>query len=423
MDIGSILTIIAIAILILFSGFLGAVEIAFVALNRIRIKTMAEEGSKRAKLTLRLYEDYDNLLSTCLVLNNIALITAASISTLLFVRHFDDYGTLLSTIVITIVALIFGDITPRSMAKASADRFALFASPIMHWMIVLLFPINWIFAKWKLLMGKIFKAETTLTYTEEEILSIVDEAEEEGAIDEEDMELIHSVIEFNDLFTEDILTPRTKIVGAHDDVSIDELAEVFLESGHSRIPLYKESLDDITGIVHMRDFLQLMIKRDQSVADIITPPTFAAPSMKISDLFKMMQKQKVLMVIVTDEYGGTAGMVTMEDILEELVGDIWDEFDEVVEDIVLMSDGEYRVLCSASIDDLFEELSLDEDEDIEAHTVGGWIMDKLEHIPEVGDNFIYRNLSVTITKADDKMALECVITVTSTDTEEERHQK
>jgi CBS domain containing-hemolysin-like protein len=239
-------------------------------------------------------------------------------------------------------------------------------------------------------------------------MSIIEEAEEEGSIDEDDVNLIQNAFEFNDLFAGDIITPRTKIVGASRDIAPNELAKIFLESGHSRIPLYEESLDNIVGVVHIHDFLELTLKKANKLDDIISPVTFVAPSMKISDLIKKMQGEKVVMVIVTDEYGGTAGIVTMEDILEELVGDIWDEFDEVIEEIVKIGDDEYRILCSSSIDKMFEYFEMEAD-DVEVSTVGGWIMDKLERIPEVGDTFEHDRLTVTVLRAEDKMAVECVV--------------
>jgi len=408
MDSHSILTAALIIILILLTGFAGAVEIAFSALNRIRMKTMAEDGSRRAKLALNIFENYNTLLSTTSIFANLCILSAASISTVFFIYHFDDVGAVISTIVVTILSLIFCDITPRSLARAFPDKFALFAAPIVRVLMIIFTPLNWIFSLWSKFIGLFVKTtQDEPTFTEEELLNIIDEAEHEGAIDQDDMELIHSAIEFNDLMTSEILTPRVKIVGVHKEITLDEMANIFIESGYSRIPVYDESLDDIIGIVHLRDFMELLIKKDREIADIATPANFVAPSMKISDLFKKLQRDQAHMVIVTDEYGGTAGLVTMEDILEELVGDIWDEADERVQEIFPLSDTEFKVLCSSNAAEMFEFFALPDE--AESLTVGGWIMEKLERIPEVGDFFEHENLTVTVTRAEDKMAIECLV--------------
>jgi CBS domain containing-hemolysin-like protein len=413
MDSHSILTVFALSLLILLSAFFSASEIAFSALNRIRIKNMSENGSKRASLVLKLYDNYDKLLSTILIGSNIVNISAASISAVLFIKYFGDAGVMISTIVITAVVIVFGEITPKSFAKESPEKFALFSAPILYLLMFLLAPVNAVFGKWKKLLGAIYKSSDDRGITEEELLSIVEEAEHEGAIDEEDKQLIRNAIEFNDLQAHDILTPRMNIVGASKDTPIDDMTKLFLESGYSRIPVYNESIDNILGIVHLRDFFDGVIKKKEQLDSIISPAVFVAPSIKINDLFKLLQKKKVHMVVVADEYGGTEGIVTMEDILEELVGEIWDETDEIIEEFVSLGDNKYKIICAADIGKMFKFFNLTGE--VESSTVSGWIMDMLGKIPEEGDSFTYENLIVSVHKAGQRRALECIAAVQSSE--------
>jgi CBS domain containing-hemolysin-like protein len=405
----SIIAIISLSLLVLLSAFFGAAEIAFSALNRIRVKNAAEGGLRRAKLVLELYGKYDRLLSTILVGNTVVNISAASIAALLFIELYGDTGAMLSTVVITAVILVFGEVTPKGLAKESPEKFAYFAVPLLYLFMVILTPVNFIFAKWKSLLGRLFKRSAEEAITEEELLSIVEEAEHEGAIDEEDVRLIQNVIEYNDLQAYDILTPRMDVVGAPRETSVSELTDLFLESGYTRIPIYEESIDNITGIVHLRDFFDFVIKKKCDPDSIIQPAVFVAPSIKINDLLKLLQKEKVHMAVVADEYGGTSGIVTMEDILEELVGEIYDESDEVIEEFLHLGEGRYKVACAAEVDKMFETFGLEGE--AEASTVSGWIMDVLGKIPEEGDTFTYEHLLVTVAKVEQRRTVECVVTV------------
>ncbi|MDR1669721.1 MAG: hemolysin family protein [Oscillospiraceae bacterium] len=397
--------------LIILSAFFSATETAFLSMNRIRIKNMAENGSKRASLALKLYDGYDKLLSTILVGNNIVNLTAASVAAVFFIRHFKDAGATISTIVITLVVLFLGEITPKSLAKESPEKFALFSAPILYFFILLLTPLNFVFIQWQKLLGVIFKSSTDDRITEQELLSIVEEAEQDGAIDEEEKQLIHSVIEYNDQQAFDILTPRVNIIGIAKDTPVEDITALFLESGYSRLPVYEESLDNIVGVLHLRDFFERMVQKGEPLESIISPALFVTPSIKIKDLFKLLQKKKIHMAVVTDEYGGTDGIVTMEDILEELVGEIWDESDEIVEEFVSLGDNTYRVICAADIDNLFDFFHLHLSGEVDSSTVSGWIMDKLGKIPEKGDSFEYENLLITVTAVDQRKALECTVTV------------
>ena len=246
-------------------------------------------------------------------------------------------------------------------------------------------------------------------------MNIIEEAQSDGAIEEDDTRLIHNALEFNDLCADEILTPRMGIVGMPKDIAVEDAAKIFLDSGYSRIPVYDGTVDNIVGIVHIRDFLQCMVKDKATLDSIVTPAVYVAPSTKISELFKMLQRNKIHMVVIGDEYGGTEGIVTIEDILEELVGEIWDESDEIIEEFVSLEDGSFKVLCSAEFDKMLEFFGFPEDEEVEASTVGGFIMDTLEKIPEEGDTFEYiteyKTLRITVSKALKRKALECTVTV------------
>jgi len=408
MDNESILSIIIIILCVILSGYFSATETAFSSLNRIRIKNMADNGNKRAALTYKLSDNYDKLLSTILVGNNIVNIAAASVSTLLFVRFLGNAGPTVSTVVITITVLIFGEISPKSIAKESPEKFAMFSAPFLSVLIFVLTPINFLFTQWKKLLSLIFKTGDDRSITEEELLTLVDEAEKEGAINEEDKEMINNVIDFNDREVNEIYTPRVDIVGIHETASIDEITDTFMESGFSRIPIFKENIDNIIGVIHIHDFFDTTLKHKNSIAEIITPVIYVTPKTKINDLLKSLQEAKTHLAVVSDEYGGTAGIVTMEDILEELVGEIWDEHDEVIESFEKIDDGVYKISCSAEIDKMFE--FFDVTGEVDSATVSGWIMEELGKIPEEGDSFEYENLSITVTKTDNQRIIEIVQT-------------
>jgi len=411
----SVFSILSLVALVIASAFLAAAETAFSALNRIRVKNMAEEGSKRAALVISLHDDFDRVLSTLLVANNVVTLAAAAISAVLFLYHFDELGPTLSTLVLTIVLVIFADITPKSLAKESPEKVAMFAAPLLRLLIFLFTPLNFFFIRWRVLVRKVFNTSgDDQTMTEQELFSVVEEAEHDGVIDEEDKQLIHKAIDFYDRKASDILTPRMNVVGIPKGTTIDEIASSFIKTGYSRLPVYDESLDHIIGVIHMRDFFDYYANMDtlpKSAEYVISPAIFVAPSLRISQLFKLLQKEKSHFAVVTDEYGGTDGIVTMEDILEELVGEIWDESDEVVEEFVVLGDNKYKVICSASIEDLFTYFNLSQKPEAESSTVSGWIMDMLGKIPAEGDTFVYNNLAVTVHKTEHRRVLECFVTV------------
>ena len=407
--------VLAIAVLVIFSAYFSATETAFTSVNRIRIKNLANDGNKRAREVHDLSEKFDALLSTILVGNNIVNIAMSSIATVLFMEMYPVYGATVATVVITIVVLVFGEISPKSLAKESPERFAMFSAPILRIFMVLLAPVNLIFSGWKKLLAKIFRTVDSRPITEDELLTIVEEAETEGGIDVEQSELIQNAIEFNELEAWDVLTPRVDVKAIEIDETQDEIAEMFLSTGFSRLPVYEDDLDNIVGVLNQKDFHNYIKGMDTPVSAYVKPVVFVAGSMKISQLLKRLQIGKTHIAIIVDEYGGTSGLVTMEDIIEELVGEIYDEHDAVaLQDIVQQQDGSYRVLCGTNLDKMFD--FFDVEEEIDATTVNGWVVLQLDNLPKVGDTFVYeadyKRFEVKVTKADARKALEINMVVT-----------
>ena len=413
--------IIGIAVLVIFSAYFSATETAFTSVNRIRIKNLANDGDRKAKDVLELTEKFDSMLSTILVGNNIVNIAMSAIATVLFMELYPVYGATIATAVITVIVLIFGEISPKSLAKENPEKFAMFSAPFLRFFMVLLAPVNWIVGWWKKLLAKLFNADGVNPITEDELLTIVEEAETEGSIDTDQSELIQNAIEFNDLEAWDVLTPRVDIKAIEIDETQDEIAELFLSTGFSRLPVYEDDLDNIVGVLNQKDFHNYIRGTDTPVSEYVKPVIFVAGSMKISQLLKRLQTVKTHIAIIVDEYGGTSGLVTMEDIIEELVGEIYDEHDAAaLQDIVQQQDGSYRVLCGTNIDKMFDYF--DVEEEIDATTVNGWVVLQIDKLPSVGDHFVYeadcKRFDVTVTKADQRKALEINMTVTELEEEE-----
>ena len=389
--------------LIGMSAFFSSTETAFTSFNHARVKALARGGNKRAKQALDLADNYDKLLSSILIGNNIVNILASSLATVVFVAWLGGAGVSVSTVVMTVLVLIFGEISPKTLAKDHADQLVLAFAPYINFIMLLLTPLNWIFAQWRKLLARIFPAPKDEGMAEEELLTLVAEAEQDGEIDEHESDLIRSAIEFNDQTAEDILTHRVDIVALDVEMTMDEAEQVFRENTFSRLPVYEDSIDSIVGVIHEKDFFNN--RTATSLREIMKPPLFVTPTSRISDLLHTLQKAKSHMAIVSDEYGGTMGVVTMEDIIEELVGEIYDEHDQVVESFKKLPDGDYLIDCTASLKDMQELFSIQGDFD--ATTVGGWVLDQMGRIPAVGDSFVYDNrLSVRVTRVESTRVLE-----------------
>ena len=391
--------IIIMVICLIGSAYFSATETAFSCANKTRLRALAEKGNGKAKLAVNLADKYDRLISTILIGNNIVNILLASIGTIVFTRRYgDDLGATLSTVVITVAVLIFGEITPKSIANDYPEKFAMFSAPFIRLLIWLLMPLNFIFSLWKKLIGKLFKVEEEDNMAQEELLMMVDEAEQDGDIDTDEGDLLRNAIEFSDLKAEDILTHRVDIEALPVDAAKKEIAQKFTETRFSRIPIYEDNIDNIIGVIHQKDFYVGSGVTTAPIKDIISPVLFVHQSEMVDDLLKKLQKEKSHIAVVVDEYGGTLGIVTMEDILEELVGEIWDEHDEVVEECKELDDKNFIIDCNMNLDDFCEEFDIKTESD--SVSVGGWVAEQIGNIPDVNDSFEFENLIVTVTETD-----------------------
>jgi CBS domain containing-hemolysin-like protein len=401
--------LVTLLILVAMSAYFSATETAYTSLNRIRLKTRADNGSRRAARTLELAEEYDKLLSTILIGNNIVNITATTVSTVLCTRWFHQYGPMVATVALTIIILVFGEITPKSLSKERPEDFAMFAQPLLRLFLVVLTPLNFLFTQWKRLMSKVFRSKGEDGITEEELVGMVEQAQTEGGLDEHESDLIRNAIEFNDLEVSEILTPRVDLTAADEDSSMEEIAALFAETGYSRIPLYHETVDNIVGVIHEKDFYAARYRGETMLSNIKSPVFYTTGNTRVFELLRILQKNKAHMAVVVDEYGGTEGIVTLEDILEELVGEIWDEHDEVIEIFQKQPDGSYLIACSADLDDMYDLFQVKGT--CGAATVSGWVLEQVGKVPEMGDHFRAEGLDVTVTKVEHRRVLEIQVRV------------
>ena len=377
---------------LILSGYFSATETAFSSANTTRLKTLAEKGNKRAALVCKLLERYDRLLSTILIGNNIVNIATASIGTVLFVRHYGDAGATISTVVVTVVVLIFGEISPKSIAKDCAEQWAMLSAPMLQVLIWIFTPLNAIFSFWKKLLAKVFRLSSDNKMSQEELLMLVDEVQQDGSIDKNEGELLKNAIDFSEQRAEDILIHRTDLAALPITATKEEVAALFTETKYSRLLIYQDSIDNILGTIHQKDFYVGCGVTDKPLRDIILPPGYALEMEPI----KKLQQAKTHVAVVVDEYGGTCGIVTMEDILEELVGEIWDEHDEEETPISKGSDGTYLVDAEMSFDDFADYFGLRSDSDMAS--VSGWVMEQFGRLPETGASFDFETLHVQITR-------------------------
>ena len=406
MDSTCIAIIVILVILVGLSAWCSSTETAYSSVNKVRLKNKAEDGNPRAQNALDLLEKYDKVLSCILIGNNIVNLTAATLGTVLFTKLLGPvYGPAASTVVLTIIVLIFGEITPKTLANDQAETFCMRAAPALRVCLVILTPLHLFFSLFQKAAIRLFRSSEEEGITEEELITMVEEAENEGGLEHHGSELIRAAIEFNDMEVEDILTPRVDIVAAPDTITMEEFAVLFAENGYSRIPVYHGSIDNIIGVVHEKDFFSARYHNHTDVISLVSKVFYTTGSTKISDLLRLLQLRKTHMAVVVDEYGGTMGIVTMEDILEELVGEIWDEHDEVIEEFKPQGDGSYLISCSANLDDLFDRFSL-RAVDIDSATISGWVMEQLGRVPVEGDHFVYETLDVTVTRVEHQRILE-----------------
>lgn len=406
----SISSILILVLLITMSAYFSATETAYSSLNKIKLKSIANKGNKKAKLALELSEKYDSVISTILIGNNIVNIATASLATVLFTKLLGSSGVTVSTIVMTILILIFGEISPKSIAKDIPESFAIVSAPLLNVFCIILKPVNHIFCLWKKLISKVLKIQKHSGITEDEILTIAEEAENEGGINPQQLEIIKSAIELNEQEVIEAFTPRVDMIAVKDSCSKEELLNLFIESGFSRIPVYHDNIDNVIGIINEKDLINIVVNNNnEEISSIIKPLNVIQPHMKLSHLLKVLQNNKSHMALIADEYGGTMGIITLEDILEELVGEIWDEHDKVVNDIEKIGEDEYIVRGNANIEKVLEEVDLEDE--FEVNSVNGWVIQQFGKIPKVGESFEYKNLKIVIQKATKRCVLEIRIIV------------
>ena len=398
--------------LVIMSGYFSATETAFSAVNKIKLKTLAEDGNRRSKLVLKLCDNYDRLISTILIGNNIVNIALSAIATVYFINLMNGHtaAPTVATVVVTVVVLIFGEVTPKSLAKDFPEKFAMFSAPIISLLIGLLLPLNALFYAWKKLISKVIKKnEDDDKMSQEELLMFVEEVEQEGTIDKNESNLLRNAIEFTERRADDILTHRMDLEAVSIDTPVDVVADKFANSQFSRLLVYRDSIDTIVGVVHQKDFFGKNGITTDDIKKIMTPVVYVQHSERVNDLLMSLQKEKTHIAVVLDEYGGTLGIVTMEDILEELVGEIWDEHDEVEEEIQEIGENTYLVEGSTNLDDFLDEVDLDLE--TESGTLAGYVMEKFGGLPEEGQTYTDENMSITVREMDVQRIISAEITV------------
>lgn len=410
---------IIIVVLILLSGFFSGTETAYSCANKIKLKSMVALGKKNAKAVYQFADEkYDKLVTVILIGNNIVNLTASALGTILFAKLLIGSGldaTTISTIVLTVVVLLFGEITPKYLASVYPEKMCFFFYPLMQFFYWILYPLGRVFDGYKALLSKIFKLKKDEAVTDEELRSLVDEAEEDGTLKEDESELVRSALEFDDLKVEDILVPRVDVYAVDETATMDEIKETFEKSGYSRLPVYRETIDNVIGLVHQRDFYCGYIQGETTIANLVQDIVFTTEYTRISTLLKQLQKSKIHMAAVSDEYGGLVGIVTLEDVLEELVGEIWDEHDQ--EEVLYgkVGEDEYWVDGKCELADFFTLYETDEDEDepnkyddeeYDSNTVGGLVTELYGEIPPIGEVVRYKDIDLKIVKATKQKVLK-----------------
>ena len=392
----------ALILCILLSAFFSATETAYSACNRVKLKTVDGPRKEKAQIALALLEKYDSLITTVLIGNNLVNIVGTAIATLLFTTRIlpgkEDLATTLASVMMTVLVLFLGEVGPKTLAKQQPERLAISVSPVISFLMMILRPLDLLFGLWRKLLSKIIKPEPEESQIEDELMTIIDEAQTEGDIEEEEVELIRSAIVFNDQDAADIMTPRVDVTAIEDTATVEEAADLFRDTWFSRIPVYHEDLDHVVGILHEKDFYKMTHEGCTDITQIMKEPVFAPASLSIGNLLKQFRSSQTHMVILLDEFGGTEGIVTMEDVLEELVGEIYDEHDEVSEEVVEQEDGTLIVDGNMQLQELLDKLEAQNEYDTD--TVGGWAAEMLEKVPEVGDSFTLGRHQFTVTEMD-----------------------
>lgn len=411
-DIGKVILVL---IMMIFSALFSSTETAYSSVNKIRLKNYAAQGDKRAAKALKLANKFDDVLTAVLIGNNIVNITTSSVSTVIFIGIFGAKGTAISTVVVTVLVLIFCEVLPKSYAKRNAEKLALnFAAPLSA-LVIIFKPFVLFFNA----LSSIFKGDDAPSVTEDELKYMIDEIEEQGVIEEQESDLVKSALEFDDITVSEILIPRVKVIGVEVNSTLDEIKEIFSSEMYSRLPVYEKSLDEIIGIITNKAFFKMLVEGGSDIRKIIQEVPHIADSKLISQAMRDMQRSKVHLAVVTDQYGGTKGIVTFEDIIEELVGEIYDEDDEIINDIIMLAPNKYETAGDTSLSDLFEVLGFDEDMiNTDCTSVGGWVTDVMEHIPEAGETAESGIFRLTAAAVNEQTVEKVLIEILSDDNDD-----
>ena len=418
---------ILLVILIALSAFFSASETAYTTVNKIRLQNYVDAGSKKAKTALFIAENYDRTLTTILIGNNIVNIGASSIATLLFVKLFGPSGAAISTAVMTILILIFGEVLPKSFAKESSEKFALAFSRPLRILMTVFWPVVFLFIQLKKVAKHIspIKEEETPTVTEQELKFIVESIEDEGVLEKQESELVQHALEFDEKTVQEVLTPRVDMTTLDIEDDLQTNIGLVLTERFSRIPVCRGTSDRIIGILHTKDLLEALVRGDAiDLASMVQPAFFVYKTKKLSSLLADFKRNKIHVAIVTDDYGGTVGMVTMEDLLEELVGDIWDEDEEIIRDFVRIDSQHFLISGDLTIRELFDHLDLPFSNLESNHTsCGGWALEALGHIPQAGEAFRFKNMTLTIQEMDDQRVKKLSVYLAPQPEEEEKSRQ
>ena len=401
-------TLVIIFFMIVFSAFFSASETAYTSANKIRLRSKAENGKKSAARALKIIEKYDKTLTTILIGNNIVNILTSSLATVLFIDLLKDAdkGSVASTVVVTIVVLIFGEILPKTLAKSHAESFACGISGIMSFLMTVFTPLSAIFILLQKGANKLFASKNKeVSMTEQELISIIDEIEDEGVLEEQEGSLVRSALEFDETIVSEVITPRVNIVAVEINSDTEKVKDLFIKEQYSRLPVYEKTVDHIVGVITQHDFFEKIVRGESFTISDIMQDTLHIPNlMKISDVLKQMQKNKLHLAVVVDQYGGTEGIVTLEDIIEELVGEIWDESDEITAPVKFISETVFETSGEVSQNDFnrfFEARAMDFRIDTESNTVGGWLFELFGRIPEENDSIRTDDFIITVKSLED----------------------
>lgn len=412
-------------VLVLCYSFFSASETSFSSLNKIKLKALANSGNKRAEKTLKLAERFPALLTTILIGNTIVNVVSASLATVLFTNIYGGNGVAISSVVMTLVIMIIGEIIPKNIAKFIPERFSMSVTWILNILVWIFSPLTFVINKMDILFTKMFKCDDSDSFSTDEFITMVEEANEDGEFEDHEANLITNALEFEDLDVGEIFTPRIDVVAIDiNEDSIEDIEVLYRDSGYSRLPVYDDDIDHIVGVLLEKDFYyHLFYEKSTNIKEILKPVIYTSPQVKISSLLKQFQTTKTHMAIVVDEYGGTEGIITMEDILEELVGEIYDEHDEVIEYYKKLDDDAYLIKADLDIEDLFEHFEIDCNEEFEFNTTSAWVIDTLDKIPSIGDSFDFMNMHIEVTDADEKKVNEIKLTFMNKDEMDDEDEK